>query len=196
MMFFENRKTPKKLKLLLGTVILVTLGIIIFVFIGYRQLLNQHDELISVIQRSKANISIGEVHHTATRNGKKEWTLNALSARVMGNQKQTIVEKPSVVFFLSDGSKVYLTAKQGILETASNNMTATGNVVVKNEEYILKTENLFYQHKKRIIVTKAPVEITGDLFQLNANSMVYNLNTKKTRFRGKVKGMINEGMSL
>ena len=75
-------------------------------------------------------------------------------------------------------------------------MTAKGSVVVKNEQYTLKTENLIYQHKKRIIVTKAPVKITGDLFQLKANSMVYNLNTKKTLFRGKVKGTINEGMSL
>jgi len=196
MIFFENRKNPRKLKLLLGTVILVTLGIIISVFIGYRRLLNQQDKLVSVIQRSKANISIGEVHHTATRNGKKEWTLKAVSARVMGEQKQTIVEKPSVVFFLNDGSKVYLTAKQGILETASNNMTAKGNVVVKNEQYTLKTEKLFYNHKKRIIVTRAPVKITGDLFHLKANSMVYNFSTKETWFRGKVKGTINEGMSL
>ncbi|KKL73270.1 hypothetical protein LCGC14_2076620, partial [marine sediment metagenome] len=85
MKFLENRKNPRKLKLLLGTVILVTLGIIISVFVGYRRLLNQQDNLISVIQRSKANISIGKVHHTATRNGKKAWTLKAVSARVMGD---------------------------------------------------------------------------------------------------------------
>ncbi len=196
MIFFENIKNPRKLKLLLGAVILVTFGIVISVFIGYRRLLNQHAELISVIERSKANISIGEIHHTATRNGKKEWTLNAVSARVMGDQKQTIVEKPSVVFFLNDGGKVYLTAKQGIIETASNNMTAKGNVVVKNGQYTLKTENLYYHHKKRVLVAKAPVKITGEMFDLKSNFMVYNLKTKKTRFRGKVRGTINEAMSL
>ncbi|MFQ5485878.1 MAG: LPS export ABC transporter periplasmic protein LptC [Desulfobacterales bacterium] len=196
MNLFENIKNPQKLKLLLGAVILVTFGIVISAFIGYRRLLNQNAKLISIVERSKANISIGKVHHTATRNGKKEWTLNAVSARVMGDQKQTIVEKPSVVFFLNDGGKVYLTAKQGILETASNNMIAKGNVVVKNEQYTLKTENLFYHHRKRIIIAKAPVKIIGDMFYLKANSMVYNLNTKKTRFRGKVRGTINEAMSL
>jgi len=61
---------------------------------------------------------------------------------------------------------------------------------------MLKTEKLFYHHKKRIIVTKEPVKITGNLFHLKANSMVYNLNTKETWFRGKVGGTINEGMSL
>ena len=196
MIFFENIKNPRKLKLLLGAVILVTFGIVISVFIGYRRLLNQHAELISVIERSKANISIGEIHHTATRNGKKEWTLNAVSARVMGDQKQTIVEKPSVVFFLNDGGKVDLTAKQGIIETASNNMTAKGNVVVKNGQYTLKTENLYYHHKTRVLVSKAPVKITGEMFDLKSNFMVYNLKTKKTRFRGKVRGTINEAMSL
>jgi len=114
----------------------------------------------------------------------------------MGDQKQTIVEKPSVVFFLNDGGKVYLTAKQGIIETASNNMTAKGNVVVKNGQYTLKTENLYYHHKKRVLVAKAPVKITGEMFDLKSNFMVYNLKTKKTRFRGKVRGTINEAMSL
>lgn len=68
--------TPK-FKLFLAVLILVVLGGTAAIFVGYRGIMNKSDTFVSGI-RDSANISIGNVHQTSTRNGVKEWILEAV----------------------------------------------------------------------------------------------------------------------
>jgi LPS export ABC transporter protein LptC len=185
----------KKLKFFLISIIFLTFGVILTVFLQYRHVLEKNDTLVSIVQ-SKANVSIGKAHQTATQNGRKQWSLDAASADYMDKKKQAIFKDLSVIFFLKDKTEVYLTANRGILKTDSNDMEMHGNVVVKNTSYKLRCENLYYAHKKRIIFSKVPVNITGDSFELAADSMSLNLNTNRTLFEGKVKGIFSGGITL
>ncbi len=194
MPFLENYN-PKKLKLILISVILITLGTTIAVFVSHRRVLDEEENIVSGIQ-SKANISIGKAHQTATRNGIKEWSLVAASVNYIVKKNQAIFRDVSVIFYLKDKTKVYLTANKGILNTDSNNMELFGNVVVKNVKYRLKTENLHYKHNKRVIFSKVPVIITGGAFDFAADSMSLNLNTNNTMLEGKVEGTIDESIRL
>lgn len=194
MKFLKNTH-QKKLKFFLISIIFLTFGVILTVFLQYRHVLEKNDTLVSIVQ-SKANVSIGSAHQTATQNGRKEWSLDAASADYMDKKKQAIFKDLSVIFFLKDKTEVYLTANRGILKTDSNDMEIHGNVVVKNTSYKLRCENLYYAHKKRIIFSKVPVNITGDSFELVADSMSLNLNTNRTLFEGKVKGVFSGGITL
>ena len=194
MPFLENYN-PKKLKLILISVILITLGTTIAVFVSHRRVLDKEENIVSSIQ-SKANIAIGKAHQTATRNGIKEWSLNAASVNYIVKKNQAIFRNVSVTFYLKDKTEVYLTANKGILNTDSNNMELFGNVVVKNAKYRLKTENLHYKHNKRVIFSKVPVIITGAAFDFAADSMSLNLNTNNTMLGGKVEGTIDESVRL
>ena len=194
MPFLENYN-PKKLKLILISVILITLGTTITVFVSHRRVLDEEENIVSGIQ-SKAKISIGKAHQTATRNGIKEWSLDAASVNYIVKKNQAIFRDVSVIFYLKDKTKVYLTANKGILNTDSNNMELFGNVVVKNAKYRLKTENLHYKHNKRVIFSKVPVIITGGAFDFAADSMSLNLNTNNTMLEGKVEGTIDESIRL
>ncbi len=194
MTFLENYN-PKKLKLILLSVILIALGATIAVFVSHRRVLDKEENIVSGIQ-SKANISIGKAHQTATRNGIKEWSLNAASVNYIVKKNQAIFRNVSVTFYLKDKTEVYLTANKGILNTDSNNMELFGNVVVKNAKYRLKTENLHYKHNKRVIFSKVPVIITGAAFDFAADSMSLNLNTNNTMLGGKVEGTIDESVRL
>ena len=49
---------------------------------------------------------------------------------------------------------------------------------------------------KRIIFSKVPVNITGNSFELVADSMSLNLNNNKALFEGKVKGTFSEQFTL
>ncbi|MBW2449844.1 MAG: LPS export ABC transporter periplasmic protein LptC [Deltaproteobacteria bacterium] len=180
----------KKLKVFLISLIFLTFGVIIIAFLQYRHVLEKNDTPVS-IEQSQANISIGKAHQTATRNGRKEWSLEAASADYMNENNQAIFKDLSVTFYLKDETKVYITANQGILKTDSNDMEIYGNVVVKNEDYKLICENLHYKHDNRIIFSKVPVNITGNSFELVADSMSLNLNTNKAFFEGKVKGIFS-----
>jgi lipopolysaccharide export system protein LptC len=184
-----------KLNILLISIILFAFGVILTVFLNYRNGIEIGDAPGDIIS-NKANISIGKAHQTATRNGIKEWSLDAASADYMTDKNQAIFKDLSVTFFLKDNTKVYITADRGLLKTDSNDMEISKHVVVRYTQYELKCENLYYEHKKRIIFANVPVDITGDSFQLVADAMSLNLNTDKTLFEGKVKGTFRGGISL
>lgn len=190
-----KKNNPKKLKLFLLSVILITLGVILSIFVGQRRAYDKENHIVSDVQ-SKANISIGKVHQTATRNGITEWNLDAASVEYIDKSNQAIFQDLSVTFYLKDKTKVYLTANQGILETDSNDIEVLGNVVVKNAFYSLKTENLHYKHNSRTIFSKVPVKISGNSLDFAADSMSLNLITNKTLLQGRVKGTLNEKITL
>ena len=185
----------KKLKIFLISVIFIAFGIVSAVFVGYRHISDKEDNLISNI-RSKANISIGKAHQTATRNGITEWSLDAASVDYINDKNQAIFHDLSVKFFLKDKTNVYLKADRGILNTDSKNMKIFGNVVVENGSYRLKCDNLYYRHNGRMIYSDTSVSITGDLFNLVADSMSLDLNTNRSIFEGKVEGTLRERITL
>jgi len=194
MKFIKNAH-QKKLNFFLISIIVLTFGIVVIVFFQYRHILEKNDTLVSIVD-NKSNVSIGRAHQTATRDGRKEWSLDAASADYMDKNNQAVFKDLSLTFFLKDNTEVYLTANQGILKTDSNDIEINGNVVVTNTSYKLRCENLYYAHKKRIIFSKVPVNIIGDSFELVADSMSLNLNTNRTLFEGKVKGTFSGGIKL
>ncbi len=194
-MLFVKNQNPRKLKFFLIAVIIILLGIIIAVFSTYRNILDETAGLKSVIH-SAAKMSLGKLHHTATRDGVIEWSLDASSAKLLDEKKQLILDDLSVVFYMKDGKKAYLTAEKGFLHTESNDIEVAGNVVVKNDNYVLKTEKLNYEHTRRILFSNVSVEISSDSEKLTADSISFDLNTKKTMLEGNVKGIFSENINL
>jgi LPS export ABC transporter protein LptC len=190
-----NNMYRKKLKIFLSSLIVLTVGGIVFVFLQYRHVLGNRERPVSINQNN-ANVSIGRAHQTATRNGIKEWSLDAASADYVDKESKAVFKDLSVTFYLKDETRVYITANQGILKTDSNDMEIYGNVVVRNKDYKLKCENLYYNHDRRIIFSKVPVNLKGNSFELVADSMSLDLNTDKALFEGKVKGIFREKFTL
>lgn len=183
----------KTLKQMLIGVILAAFGVIVAIFIVYRQT-PESAELPS-FQKS-ADISIAKVRQTATRDGVQEWTLDAASARFTETEKQAIFKTPEVTFFLEDGKSLYLTAKEGIVNTDSDNIEAKGQVVLKKEDYSLATEQIKYEKGSRIFSADAPIKVVGNEVSLSADAMTFDLNTNRLFFKGNVKGVFNEKFSL
>jgi LPS export ABC transporter protein LptC len=188
-------KQSKKLKIILVAIVSIVLSIVIVVYIGFRQLSKAPDKILSTIQDG-SDMSIGKINQTATRDGKREWSLEASSARYSQSKKEVVLKDLSITFFLDDGSEVYLTAKKGILNTRTNDIEVAGDVVVIREDYELTTQQLNYRHDKRIVFSKAPVLIVGDDAEISADSASLNLNTKKLRLRGNVESSISENIKM
>ena len=64
----------KKLSIILPIVILLAIGTVIAVFVGYRRVSNAPEMLLSSI-KDGANLSLGKIRQTATRDGRKELSL-------------------------------------------------------------------------------------------------------------------------
>jgi len=180
----------KKLKLLLIFIILFVLGVTSAVFIHYRRLTEESEKIISVIP-DDATLTVGRVRQTQTQNGKKEWFLDAESVKYANERKEAVFKKLTVTFYLEDEKEIYISGDKGVLKTQKQDFEVMGNVIVKNEHYELKTDNLHYHHQDRLFFTKEPVNITGAPFDLRADSMSVDLNTKKSEFEGNVRGIFN-----
>jgi LPS export ABC transporter protein LptC len=175
----------KKLSIILIIFILVAIGTVVAIFIGYRQISSAPEMLVSSI-KDGANLSLGKIRQTATRDGKKEWSLEAGSAHYMENENKAVLKDLFITYFLENNQKVYLNADNGILNTSTNDIEFSGNVLVKNDDYRMKTEQLHYKHKRRLIFSDVPVNISGDAAEISANSLTFELETNKIVLTGDV----------
>ena len=187
--------TNRNIKIVLISVIVVTISLTFAVFIGYRYVSKNPEKVIPAIVDG-SSITIEKIHQTSTKNGVVEWNLDAGSATYTDDKKEAFLKDLSVTFFTKDNQKIFLTADNGTLKTESNNIEISGSVVIKNEEYLLKTNKINYEHDKRVIFSKVPVEITGNSMNIVANSMTIYLNTNKAELTGKVEGTFGDNIPL
>ena len=188
-------KKPKKIKIFLLATIFIGLGGIIGIYIGFR-LDSKTSQAIPESVEPDATLSIGKIHQTATRKGKKEWSLEASSAHYIEKTNQMVLRDLKVIFFLKDNSQITLTANRGILKTDSNDIEVSDHVVLKNEEYKLLTESLNYVHDRRILYSSVPVTISGTSALLAADSISFDLNSKKLVLQGSVETTIDKNFAL
>jgi LPS export ABC transporter protein LptC len=179
----------KKLNIVLVLVMLVTIGIVAAVFIGYRTVATAPEQLLSSIKEG-ANLSLGKIRQTATRDGKKEWSLEAGSAHYVENEKKAVLKDLSITYFLKDNREIYLEAEEGILQTDTNDIEFSGNVVIRNEDYQLRTRRLSYEHERRVIFSNDPVQVSGEAVNLSARLLKYDLNLNKILLSGNVEAAI------
>jgi len=189
------KKKQRHLKIALILAIVITIGIVLGTFVRYRKDKDHSEPLLSADQ-SKANISLGKVHHTATRNGVKEWSLVADAAHYIDKEKRALFDNIEVVFFMEDGSEVKLTADRGFLHTESNNIAAEGNILVDNGTYRIETESLNYDHGLRVLHTDDRVKVSGEMFSLSGDTVSVDLNTRKSDFQGNIKGVLSEATNF
>ncbi|MCX5881166.1 MAG: LPS export ABC transporter periplasmic protein LptC [Deltaproteobacteria bacterium] len=170
---------------------LITTGIIAGIFIKNRYLNQDPVKLITSIQQN-ASLAIGNVHQVSTRDGIKEWILDARSAHVVDESKQLMLEDVTIVYFVKNGKEVQLTANRGILKTETKDIEVTGQVVLTYSNYTLETEQMNYDHGHRMLFSSNPVKIIGDAINLTADSMKYDLTANQTWFQRNVEVLLRE----
>jgi len=190
---FSSRSSPVKLKTAMVSMGLIIVILIIGVFVGYRRVSDEKRKEATVSSPPvKASVSLNRIHQTAARDGVKEWSLDAESAQYFKEKNQVVFKNPAVVFFRKNRSDITLSAKEGTLDTASNNFFAAGAVTVIMGEYTLETEKISYNNKKKLIRSMARSKIVkGDLF-MEADAISFDLQADATTFQGNVKGRMHE----
>ena len=185
----------KKIKIFLLAMMALSLAVVIAVFVGYRRILDKPDIPVSSFKK-EAPLALDRIRQTATKNGIREWSLEAGSAYFNDKSNRAFLRDVSVTFFLKDGRQVNVTANEGVLSTETRDIEAHGNVVVTSGDYRLNTEKIYYDHRQRLISSQTAVKIRGEAFLLNADSMSFDLDTSRGALNGNVKGIFNENFQL
>ena len=185
-----------KHKLFLLITLFLVFGVVITVFIGYRTVSKPQELILSSLVQDDATIAIDRVHQTSTKNGIKEWSLDAVSAQFIEKDRQAVFDELSVIFYMENDTSVKLSANQGYLNTDTRDIRVDGDVIADDGEFKILTETLNYEHEGRVLVTTKPVQVLGSTFRVNADSASYDLTSQRTTFDGKVEGTIFDKIKL
>ena len=182
----------KRVLLAVGVLALVAT---VVVFVGYRRATRNPDVLLDLVQK-EADMQLNRIRQTATKNGIREWQLEAESATLLEKNKTMLLARPDVEFFMQDGDNVRLSADEGRIRTDSSHLAVSGQVTASTSRYRFETEQLDYDPQAREIRADTPVVVSSQSFTLHARSMTMNLETNITRFEGGVEGTIREDFQL
>jgi LPS export ABC transporter protein LptC len=133
-------------------------------------------------------MAIGRMKQSASRQGILQWDLEAANARYLEESNQMLLERPEVLFYTKENRSVRLTAAQGLLNTQTNDIEASGGVTVQSDPYTIITDRMVYRHDTRIISSQAPVTVRSGTEQIKADKMEIDLNTQRVRMQGNVAG--------
>ena len=191
----ESRSRFRQLKGALLFIGILVLGSVVVLFVMHRQKAPSGQSGGVAVVKQKATISLEGVHHTAIKDGVKDWSLEAESADYRLEDSEAVFRTLHVTFF-REGDGVFLSAASGTWHKNSNDLDVTGHVMLKSRQYVLQTEKLTYIHEKRMCVTEAPVTVSSEVFKITADNMKYDLGRGLIYLDGNVVGIIDEDIGL
>ncbi|MBF0232108.1 MAG: LPS export ABC transporter periplasmic protein LptC [Desulfamplus sp.] len=145
---------------------------------------------------SEASLILNTMQHTSTRNGIKEWTLEASSAKVLKNEAKALLVNVSVLFFLKNGKSLNVTAKKGIINTKENNIQLSDSVVARYGETIIRTDQLHYDKKSNIVYSTDHVIINRNTSVLESDTLKIDLTKNTLLLKGHVFGVLSESFDF
>ncbi len=183
--------SSQKIKFVFSTIVILIVLIVISIFVHNRIKL-KHIAPPLAPQKTNATLSIQNFRHTSSQDGQVKWSIEASAAHLYAKENIAELSDISATFFLNPDKTILLTADQGVLRVDTNNMTLTGDIVVRFSDYVATTESLNYVHKSRMIKSTSPVKIAGDTMTLKAETMTYDLDTGIMKCSGGVTGTFQQ----
>jgi LPS export ABC transporter protein LptC len=135
------------------------------------------------------NITIEKFSLTETKQGKKLWILDAVTANVYDNLIN--VDTVRINFFgEKNGAFSVLTSRQGTLNTTSHNIVVKNHVTLWTDDSSrLDTDSLFWQNDSQKILTDSYVRIVKkDSTIIEGNGLKTTPDLKKIEIIGDIKG--------
>jgi LPS export ABC transporter protein LptC len=174
---------------------LLLFALLVAVFVKYRQFSENPAKIVEALPEG-ADIAIDDVRHEAVEDGRKAWSLEAASASYNDSAKTITFETVAVIIFREDGREVMVKGRHGRLDTETNDIEISGAVVVKDADYELTTERLFYDQARRRIRVPVPLSIAGPSLDLQADQMSIDLESEIALLKGSVKGVFSGNQAL
>ncbi len=131
---------------------------------------------------STADLQLDRIKYTETREGVKEWELEAASVRYFQDKNLLFLEKVKATFFGKNQEVYVLVGEQGRFNTQTKAIEVFGSVKIDSSDgYRMQTQSLKYQAKKRELRTSDPVEMDGPQFRIRGKGLVVELDHQRMK---------------
>jgi len=134
-----------------------------------------------------ADLKLDRVHYTETREGVKEWELEAASAVYFKEENAVVLDKVRATFYGKEQESYILVGAKGRFNTQTKVIEVFDGVKIDSSDgYHLRTRSLTYQSEQRELRTSDPVEMDGPDLEVKGVGMVVELNQQRVKILGGV----------
>jgi LPS export ABC transporter protein LptC len=167
----------KRLRSFLGVIILGSLAI---VAIMTWRTMAPPTEKNGPAPTTQADLKLDRVHYTETREGEKEWELEATSAQYFKEESTILFDKVKATFFAKEGQTYTLVGEKGKFNPQTKEMELFDGIQLQSSDgYQMRTRSLKYQAGKRELSTADAVEIEGPQLRVEGIGLIVDLDRQR-----------------
>jgi len=169
------------LRALIGVIILGSLGVV-GVLVWQALTLRSTEKISPSKPDASADLRLDRVHYTETREGVKEWELEATSAVYRKEGDTMVLEKIRATFYGKNQEIYHLVGEKGKFNTQTKVIEVYDGVTIDSDDgYHMRTRSLKYQADQKELHTSDPVELEGPSMLVEGVGMVVDLNRERVK---------------
>jgi len=131
---------------------------------------------------SAADLQLDRMKYTETREGVKEWELEAASVRYFQDENMVFLEKVKATFFGKNQETYVLVAERGKFNARTKAIEVFDGVKIDSSDgYRMQTRSLEYRSEKRELRTSDPVEMSGPQLDIRGTGLVVELDHQRLK---------------
>lgn len=141
----------------------------------------------STVSSVAADLQLKKVKYTETREGVKEWELEAFSVGYFQEEGVVVCEKVKATFFSQNAVSYTLTGVQGKFHIKTKVIEVFGGVKIDSTDgYHLRSPSIKYLAEKRELVTADLVEMEGPRFKVAGQGMIVDIDRQRVKVLNQV----------
>lgn len=134
------------------------------------------------------------IRMTQKKNNAKELDLWAETAVIAIDESRIDLERFTIVSYSKQAGEVTLSARKGAFINATNDVTASGGALVRDDRgRVLMTDGFTWNASKRQISTDDPIWVFGDGFTLRGKGLIARLDDEMVEIKSGVSVTILPG---
>jgi LPS export ABC transporter protein LptC len=158
-------------------------GVALMAILTWRTLAPSPSKNVSLQEPvSGADLKLDRMKYTETREGIKEWELEAASVRYFQEENMVLLEKVKATFFGKNQDTYVLVAERGKFNAQTKAIEVFDGVKIDSSDgYRMQTRSLEYRAEKRELRTSDPVEISGPQMDVRGTGLVVELDHQRLK---------------
>jgi LPS export ABC transporter protein LptC len=134
-----------------------------------------------------ADLQLNRVKYTETRDGVKEWEIDAASVRYFQEENTVLIEEVKATFFGKNQETYTLLGKRGKFNMRTKAIEVFNGVNLDSSDgYRMRTQSLKYQAEKRELRTSDFVEMSGPQLRVQGTGLVVEIDKQRMKILKRV----------
>lgn len=145
------------------------------------------EEMKPPLSSAAADLQLKKVKYTETREGVKEWELEAFSVGYFQEEGIVVCEKIKATFFGQNKVSYTLTGVQGKFHIKTKVIEVFGGVKIDSTDgYHLRSSSIKYLAERRELITTDLVEMEGPRFRVEGQGMIIDIDRQRVKVLSQV----------